>query len=122
MATARIHRRRAVSITQRLHDRFDRPDQRRHEPVGVGDGRIVHAVDAERLGVGDQLEQLHLASQRHDLVAHREHVRHGHVDLASHSVDEKLPMALAGLEHHPPVVGGRLLDRPRLPLLVLRCR
>ena len=45
-------------------DGLDRPQQRRHEAVGVGDDGVVLAVDAERLGARDRLEQLDLAPQR----------------------------------------------------------
>ena len=99
----------------RRGDGLDRPQQRRHEPVGAGDDGVVLAVDAERLGARDRVEQLDLAPQRHDAVAHRDDDRGRHVDLSDPRARREVADRAAGLEHHPPVVRGGLLHRPRLP-------
>ena len=69
--------------------------------------------------LGDQVVQRRLAGDRHDLVAHRDHVRHRHVDRADPLRRRERADRLARFEHHPPVVARRLSDRPRLPLLRL---
>ena len=97
-----------------LDDGLDGPRQQRGE-LPLGEDRVVVAVDAERLAVLDRLEQPDLAAHRHDVVAHR-HDRAGrHVDLGEPRAGVVRADRLAGLEHHPPVVLGDLLQRPRLP-------
>ena len=67
----------------------------------------------------DGFEQPNLPAHRHHVVGHRDDDRRGHVDVADPVLRRVRADGPTCLEHHPPVVHARLLDRPGLPQLGL---